>query len=80
MRRRIFAALLSILLVASLLLSHSATAKADFWQETFDRYEALFAVTDDLPEDKFITFYTILQSEPGTFLNQLAFRDKDTKE
>lgn len=80
MGRRILAAVLSILLVAGLLLSRPTTAKADSWQETFDRYEALFAVTDDLPEDKFITFYTILQSEPGTFLNQLAFRDRDTKE
>lgn len=80
MDRRILATVLSILLVAGLLLSRPTTAKADSWQETIDRYDELFAPTDDLSENKFNTLYTVLQSEPGTFLNQLAFRDRDTKE
>lgn len=75
MVKRIFAALLSILLVLSLLLSHGTTAKADSWSATIEQYDHLFRYYGNYER-----LYTYLILNPGIFVNQLAFRDAETKE
>ena len=80
MKRRIIAAAVSILLAASLVLSLPVTVSAETWQETADSYDALFEITDELPENKYNRLFSALFGDPETFLNQLAFRDKKTKE
>ena len=74
MVKRIFAALLSLLLAVSLLLSYPTTAKADSWSTTIEQYDKLFATPF------YEELYTSLILNPGIFVNQLAFRDAETKE
>ena len=73
MRHRMFAALLSILLAVSLLLSYPTTAKADNWTAVMEQYDKLFKSAD------YERLYTSLILDPETFVNQLAFRDAETK-
>ena len=73
MVKRIFAALLSILLVLSLLLSHGTTAKAVSWASIMEQYNALFK------SGSYKSLYTSLILDPDTFVNQLAFRVAETK-
>ena len=49
MKRRIYAAVLSVLLAVSLMLSLPVTAKADSWEDTIAQYDRLFAATDEEP-------------------------------
>ena len=74
MVKRIFAALLSILLAVSLLLSYPTTAKADSWTAIIEQYDKLF------DSGSYERLYTSLILDPETFVNQLAFRDLETKE
>ena len=80
MKRRIYAAVLSVLLAVSLVLSLPVTAKADSWEDTIAQYDRLFAATDEEPAAKFKELYNALLLDPTTFVNQLAFRNKDVKE
>ena len=79
MVKRIFAAVLSILLAVSFILSLPVTVKADTWEKTIDRYDQLFSA-DTEPAAMFKELYKVFLSDPRTFINQLAFRDKETKE
>jgi hypothetical protein len=79
MKRRILAAAVSILLAVSFILSLPVTVNADTWEETIDRYDQLFSA-DTEPAAMFKELYKVFLSDPRTFINQLAFRDKETKE
>lgn len=79
MKKRIIAAAVSILLAVSFILSLPVTVKADTWEETIDRYDQLFSA-DTEPAAMFKELYKVFLSDPRTFTNQLAFRDKETKE
>ena len=73
MVKRIFAALLSLLLAVSLLLSYPTTAKAASWASIMEQYNALFK------SGSYKSLYTSLILDPDTFVNQLAFRVAETK-
>ena len=80
MKRRILAAILSILLAVSFILSLPVTVRANTWDETIAHYDRVFAVIDGEPEMKFPELYTALLLNPDMFVSQLAFRDKEVKE
>ena len=79
MRRRILAAILSILLTVSFILSLPVTVRANTWDETIDRYDQLFSA-DKEPAAKFKELYKAFLLDSRTFTNQLAFRDKEVKD